>query len=409
MADNRGANTGKGVGVGTGLGIMAGTLALLFFALWVMFHDQTVRFLLKYAYYMNLPLAWITPRIGIVFFAKATQEIVVLAAHPASVSLQKLFALVNTVSVIYIPLLSFLAYSAWKIHKHVLRKLESLHDHWRLMKLQSLTNPCIVPVVGFTEFWRDHNIERHKNLFRALTPDEFADRHDLIKKEGSNILMDYDKTIKILEAQLGGKLDVAKLTPHYKALAAIFMTRIIYRGEEGREKAKRMQDAINLSCDPSKTLAANDADCTPAFDFSEVAQEFDALFKRDEIQRIAAFFVYEKTFLMQLLQEARKDGKLAPSEFIWLKLIDRPLFYALYGVSKNLIAKAYCEGAAAFAQYWASVTACENNHFVYLPCLHEAAAALEKRLFEANMVSSRELITRREQEREAEFGRIPEV
>ena len=86
MADNRGANTGKGVGVGTGLGIMAGTLALLFFALWVMFHDQTVRFLLKYAYYLNLPLAWITPRIGIVFFAKATQEIVVLAAHPASVS-----------------------------------------------------------------------------------------------------------------------------------------------------------------------------------------------------------------------------------------------------------------------------------------------------------------------------------
>jgi intracellular multiplication protein IcmP len=406
-ANDRG-NSGK-VGIGTGLGMMAGILALLFFSAWLTYHDQTARFLLKYAYYLNMPMSWITTKLGIAYFAENTQEIVLLASNISRVTLDDLFRVINAASVIYIPFLIVLGYSAWKIHSHVLRRLESLHDHWQLMKLQSLTNPCIVPVVRFTEYWRAHNIERHKNLFRALTPDEFASRFDLLKKENDKVLMDYEKTIKVFETQLGAQFDVAKLKPHYKALAVIFMTRILYRGEEGRNKAKRMQDTINLSCDPSKTEKVNDTDCTPAFEFTEVMQEFDMLFKRNEIQRIAAFFPFEKVFLMQLLQEARKDGKLAPSEFIWLKLIDRPLFYALYGVSKSLIAKGYAEGSAAFAQYWASVTMMGMNQIVFAPCMHEAAAALEKRLFEANMVSERELMTQRERERETEFGRIPEV
>jgi len=409
MSDYRDGKKTGGVGIGTGVGLLVGTMALLFFTTWVMFHDQVVRFFLKYAYYLNFPLAWATSKVGIKYFVGAMQQIVALAARPAGVTLDQLFGLVNLASMVYIPLLFLLVRAAWRIHNHVLRRLENMHDHWQLMRLQSLTNPCIVPVVMFTEYWREHNIERHKNLFRALTPDEFAERHDLIEKRGSATTLNYAKTTKLFETQLGAKLDVTKLTPHYKALASIFMTRIVYRGEEGRRKAKRMQDAINLSCDPSKTDNSNDANCMAAFDFTPAVQEFDALFKRAEIQRIADFFVYEKTFLMQLLQEARKDGKLAPSEFIWLKLVDRPLFYALYGVSKSLIAKAYCEGSAAFAQYWASIAAMEMNHVAVSPCLHEAVAALEKRLFEANMVSSRELMTERERFREAEFGRIPEV
>jgi intracellular multiplication protein IcmP len=354
-------------------------------------------------------MAWMTSKIGIHHFIDLSQQIVRLAGALSLVTFRDAFIAVNQASVAYFLLLIPLLLSAWKIHNHVLRKLENLHDYWSLMKLQSLTNPCIVPIVRFTEYWRHHNIERHKNLARSLTPDEFAAKHSLIKKEGDQLALDYIKTNDLFVLQLGEKLNPAKMSEHYKALASIFMTRIVYRGEEGRKKAKVMQDAINDSCDPEKTGKVNDADCTCAFDFSLAAAEFDALFKRDEMQEIAVFFPFEKIFLMELLQQARTDGKLAPSEFLWLKLIDRPLFYALYAVSKTMIAKGYAEGGAAFVQYWGSIAQRNTSYVLGEPVMHEAIAALEKRLFEANMISQRKLMTDREIEREALFGRIPDV
>lgn len=402
----------QGVGIGTGLLLLGGMAAMMFAALWFVKHDLVVRGLLRYAYALDYIPAWICIKSGFLGAPPVTliREIAAMSFHPGKVNLGMLLTAVNRASIALLPFIGIIGFMAWRVHGHVLRNLETMHDYWSLMRIQSLTNPCIVPVVRFTEYWREKGLDRHVNLFRAITPDEFAEKHGLIRQSGNDLLIDYDKTVKTFEEQLGAVIsDASKLPAHYRALAAIFMTRIVYRGEEGRRNGKAMLDAINLSCDPNKTGNGQDADCRPAFDFASVAGDFDELFKHPDIVPIRTYFIHEKTFLMRLLNEARWDGKLPPSEFVWLKLIDRPLWYALYGVSKNLIAKGYSEGGAAFGQYWAAQAAMQHEQVLCEPHMDEVVRGFEKRLFEANMVSERLYMTDKEREREREFGRIPDI
>lgn len=403
---------GKSVGIGTGLLLMFGMGALFLSALWFVRHDMVVRVFLLYAYALVYVPAWLCQQIG--WSSGPPMELISEIAqhsyHPGRVDPGILFSVINRASVYLLPFTLIVVAMAWQVHCHVLRNMETMHDYWGLMKIQSLTNPCIMPVVRFTEYWREKGIDRHSNLFRALAPDEFAKKHDLLKKTGMNdVVIDHEKSIAVFEAQLGGLVSDGNFSDHYKALACIFMTRIVYRGAEGRKKAKAMQDAINLSCDPNKTGNKADADCSVAFDLKSVGVDFDTLYAHPLIAPHRSFFVYKKTFLMRLLNEARSDGKLPPSEFIWLKLVDRDLWYALYGVSKKLIAKGYSEGSAAFAQYWSSIAAMQHDQYLFEPHMDEAVRALEKRLFEANMISERQHMTQRELERELTFGQIPEI
>lgn len=408
---NYDANKKPSVGLGTGFGILIGAVFLFLFAAWMIFHDHIAMAMLKYAYYINFPIAWVTQKIGIQYFTQ-TQYLIVEAAKSAhAITLGQILSIINRASISYVVFTPLIIYFIYRSHDYIIFRLECLHGYKELMRLQALTNPCIVPSYRFNEYWEINKIDRHKNINRALMPDEFAQKYDLITIDGDRALLNVQKANKVFADQLGRKLDVSSMPKHAKALAVIFMTRIIYRGEVGRTKAKKMLDAINNSCDPEKTSKTSDADCYDAFDFS-VADQFMELFSKREIQRISTFFTYEYTFLMELLQQARVDGKLPPAHFLWLKLIDRPMFYALYGVSIDPIAKGYPEGAAAFTQYWSSVTQMKEGFILTEPIFsrsNTAAAGLEKRLFEANMVSERKLMTDREIEREREFGRIPEV
>lgn len=403
---------GSSAGMGTGFLLLFGMGGLFFGALWFVKHDFVARIFLLYSYWIVYIPSLIAGVIGWEGAPplKLSAEIARHSWKLSGVDAATMFSIVNRASVYLLPFISITLMTAWRVHTHVLRNLESMHDYWELMKIQAKTNPCIVPVVRFTEYWREKGIERHSKLFRSLTPDEFALKHGLLKRQAENeVLIDFDKTNKIFIDQLSEKLEGAVLPEYYKAIAAICMTRIIYRGEEGRKKANEMQDYINNSCDPNKTGNGQDADCTSAFDFSPAASLYDDLINHVDILPIKTYFVYKKTFLMRLLNEARSDGKLAPPEFIWLKLIDRDLWYALYGVSKKLIAKGYAEGSAPFAQYWGAIAAMSHNQVLSEPHMDEAIRGMEKRLFEANMVSERLYMTEKERERELTFGKIPEV
>jgi len=60
-----------------------------------------------------------------------------------------------------------------------------------------------------------------------------------------------------------------------------------------------------------------------------------------------------ETFLMGLLEEARRHGGiLASAEFVWLKGVDRPLWYALNNLDRRNV---FVEGLAAMVHYQAEV------------------------------------------------------
>ncbi|WP_297504942.1 hypothetical protein [Ferrovum sp.] len=409
--------TGETVGMGTGFLILGGIVGALLTALWFVRHDQMARFFLHYSWYLSYPVGELFRRFGFVhsYPVRLMMEISVMSYHIGEVTAGQLFGVVNRASYYLTPLLILLVGYAIRVHSNITGELNKLHQHRELMEIQSRTNPCIYPVYVLTEYWEKTKQDRPASLNRAEMPDEFAKRHDLIiTRTAFEAELDFDKAEKVFAAQVGQAFDLASMPEHHKALAAIFATRIAFRGEVGRDKAQGMLDRINRSCSVPRMLNAakqkkGKVDYLDAFEFSEVAKEFAPLIKHPEVAEILKFFVHEKTFLMRLLNEARRDGKLPPSEFIWLKLVDRPLWYALYGVSNTLIAKGNSEGLGPFGQYWAAMSAMENNRILLKPYMRWCLHGFEKRLFEANMISGRKMMTDKEKKREEEFGRIPDL
>ena len=387
----------------------------IFVMFWYSGHVFLSRLVLKSVYLLNYVPAWSLAKIGMTgsWFMGLEREIVADSWRASSMTPVSLFWIAQKGSLILLPLAGLPLLWARVADKHPVRFLNRMHGYADLMEIQSRTNPCIVPVVRFTQYWAQEGIARHDNLFRALAPDEYALKHNLIDKSNNGNdywEMSYERSTRIFEAQIGGLLDVGKLPDYKKALGVIFMTRIVYRGETGRETGRKLLDEISKSCDPAKAYARNDKkpDFSAAFDFS-CAKDFDTLFNHEAIREARRYFVHETTFFMHLLARAREDGKLTPSDFIWLKLIDRKFWYVLYGVSRTLIAKGYVEGAGPFGQYWAAKKAMESGQVLVRHYTEETLRAFERRLFEANMVSERKLMTERERKREAEFGRIPEI
>ena len=409
--------TGETVGMGTGFLILGGIIGALLTALWFVRHDQMARFFLHYSWYLSYPVGELFRRFGFVhsYPVRLMMEISVMSYHIPEVTAGQLFGVVNRASYYLTPFLVLLVGYAIRVHSNITGELNKLYQHRELMAIQSRTNPCIYPVYILTEYWEKTKQDRPASLNRAEMPDEFAKRHDLvITRTAFEAELDFDKTEKVFAAQVGPAFNLASIAEHRKALAAIFATRIAFRGEGGRDKAAGMLDRINRSCSVQRMLDAaskrnGKVDYLDAFEFSEVAKEFAPLIKHPEIAEILKFFVHETTFLMRLLNEARRDGKLSPSDFIWLKLVDRPLWYALYSVSNTLIAKGYAEGLGPFGQYWAAMSAMENNRILLKPYMYWCLHGFEKRLFEANMISSRQKMTDKEKKREEEFGRIPDL
>jgi intracellular multiplication protein IcmP len=106
--------------------------------------------------------------------------------------------------------------------------------------------------------------------------------------------------------------------------------------------ARRRADALRLLGDLSGGLAKRDQDKpegpdTPLALPASVGAEADAFLSDGELVtpalEIANRHAYAHTALMELLDTARlRAGVLAPGQFAWLKLVDRPLWYALHSL-----------------------------------------------------------------------------
>jgi len=371
---------GGRAGAGTLLLVCAIFVIAFFAVLWNFKHRQTCVAVLGYSYWIVWPYAKLSELVGwhnsppitlVVNIVKASRDVSLM-------TLGDVMAVLNKSGLYALPLLLLPIRSALAAHRHPIIKCRQIHTSRSLIETQAKNNPCIYPVVAFENYWRKVGEQRPKVLGRSRSPDEFASLHGLIKTSGGEITLDGKKAIDVFRDQLGQRFDPKSAPAHYRALASIFMTRILGRNEKSREDAQRMLDGINFSCNPLKP---------PCFDFSAAAERFEQMIKSKEIQKIIKYHGYEKTFLMRLLSEARKDGKVPCSHFVWLKMIDRPLWYALHSVTPNHIARNFVEGAGSGAQYLAEIMAEENSMALVEDHLDEILPALEKRLMEANAIT----------------------
>lgn len=394
MAQQQGPNKPVGMPVFLGLFVVLVGGILIFF--WHARHDQFAYFFLKYAYWIVFPYAKVCSWIGWDSAppVELIKRIIFAVRNIKLIEPSHVISALNASGYYALPLLYWPLKIIIEAHEHPVLKLRTRHNTYTLMHIQAKNNPCILPVVLFEDNWRAKKMERPASLARSMTPAEWCEKHKLIITVGNEIRLNIEKTKALLFKQLGGKLEDMKNVPdYYKALVVIFSTRIlgtsspkdakkiIARTVNSRKEAQKMFDQINRSCKP------NIEDYKKSFDFSRVASKYDTIMRHVTIQGILKKHSFYKTFIMGLLFEARADGKIPCSQFLWLKLIDRPLFYAIQGVTPVHLARGFSEAAAPFAQFWAENCAIDYDQILQKAYINKAIPAIEKRLIEAGVIN----------------------
>ena len=165
----------------------------------------------------------------------------------------------------------------------------------------------------------------------AQTPEEWIALHATRKGAGFS---EADAR-RALAAQLGPRWQGAEqAAPQVRALFAAFA---LHLAERRPEAQKLLGDLSQALADPGGE--ASDGPSSPLVLPHAVVAKVDALLAtlsfdvRSPADRVAAAHAYTQPALMSLLNQSRlAAGVLAPAQFAWLKLVDRPLWYALHSL-----------------------------------------------------------------------------
>ena len=242
--------------------------------------------------------------------------------------------------------------------------------------------PCLAPVVGRGKYLLDPKSFDEGPWMMARSPLQFALEKGLLKDENDQPFtpnqalrnglgeadmpaygrgrFDRAKAMNVFHEQLGPEfMGVSELPPFRQALAAAFMA---YAAGE-RKEAVAILNEMSLSYTQEPKVDASPRDgvekmgpephCTvleePAFKErigKALARHKDVL---DE-PSLTLHSAYVLPWFMALLTRARKKGVLAGSQFLFVRPMDRPLWYALNQCGGRA---AWVEAFAPWAHYMA--------------------------------------------------------
>jgi intracellular multiplication protein IcmP len=207
----------------------------------------------------------------------------------------------------------------------------------------------------------------------AMTPVQFCKRFNLLeeykrqptenmsRKEMNRIEVRLKRgdANKIFAMQLGPLwMGAQKLPLHTKALFAIFAGRM-----EGDPAAVKLIRQLGETC-------------TTKLDFRGVDELIKKYGNHKEVKKITDNHAYVMTVMASMLVLARTDGVQASADFLWLKPIDRRLWYTLNTVGRQT---PFAEVAGIFAHWVAEK---EIGKKLFVPMIDEATNALELSLKE---------------------------
>lgn len=240
-----------------------------------------------------------------------------------------------------------------------------------LAELEKINYPQITPVIGLDLIKQDIN---KGPWAMAMTPMQFCKRYKLLeehrrqtqegmtRKERGQIDVTLKRGLanKVFALQLGPTWQgTAKLPMHARALFAAFAARYNGDGKGALEMFRQLG-----------------ASSTTKLDFTGV----DELCKKHEgskgIQNVINKHAYVLTVMAAMLEAAREDGVQASADFLWLKPVDRRLWYMLNTVGRQT---PFVEVAGPFAHWVAEK---EMGKALLVPMITEATNALELSLKE---------------------------
>jgi intracellular multiplication protein IcmP len=292
---------------------------------------------------------------------------ILTSANPSQISLNDLLVIGNVVGYyLRIPCIIIIIILAIAIYlTNSVRAYKRIYSMRMLAELEQSNWPQISPVTKLDLVKTD--IDKGPWAM-AMTPMQFCKRFGLLEEykrqpqEGMTrkemnrveVRLKRGRSNTIFATQLGAMWTGTKSLPtHTKALFAIFAARA-----NGDPAAFDLLKQLSMSS-------------TTTLNFAGV----DELLKKHESSKIAATVAgshaYVLTVMASMLECARLDGVQASADFLWLKPLDRRLWYTLNTVGRQT---PFVEIAGIFAHWVAEK---EMGKKLLVPMVEEATNALE--------------------------------
>jgi intracellular multiplication protein IcmP len=260
-----------------------------------------------------------------------------------------------------------LFYAAWNVaFNSPITKIRTKHSVHTLRDALARKLPWTNPTAGL-----DLVNKNPKGWEYQMTPGEFALKHKLLKAYYVHREFDSEKesgeeeVLRVLSMGAwveGGTFDVnaarkvltEQLGPRWRGTKHL----------ERHELALFGVFAAQACGDNAKAIAALDAMARswPTIDYTpgiQLAVEYQG---KQAIKRVVGNHYFKRTVLLGLFDAAHNKGKLTTSFFIWLKPVDRILFYALNSMPPpGQLVCGSVEAAGVMSHYFAEKVAAQAN------------------------------------------------
>lgn len=258
------------------------------------------------------------------------------------------------------PAMAILAFlSIFVYFRHTSHRFQKEYSMDQLRKQESQNWPQITPVLSLDLLKEDLDIGPWA---MAQVPLDFCKQHDmLLIGEGEDSKMVWklkaEPAHRVFSLQLGAPWRGVQALPiHTKALMVIFIARALRQ----RDVASRFLKQIASSAGHGK------------LDFSGVDEQLQLYHDAKPLKWLESRHAYVGTLIASLLEMARIDGVLASAEFLWLKPVDRRMWYMLNSVGRQT---AVVEVAGLFAHWHAEK---KLKRSLKNPMVKEAVNALDE-------------------------------
>ncbi len=293
---------------------------------------------------------------------------VILSTDPATLTFKDVLQVGNAVGeYIRIPIIILILLLAVGIYfANSTRSFKRTYTMRDLAEAEKKNWPQITPPLGLDLDKQD--IDKGPWAM-ALTPMQFCKRHKLLQehkpepKEGMTrrewsrveVSLKRGQATKIFSIQLGPLWQgIDKLPLHTRALFGIFAAK--YHSDVAAVTA--MVNQLSVSSKAKMDFTGVDELCKKYQD-SKI------------VKRVTASHAYVLTVMASMLQTAREDGVQSSSDFLWLKPVDRKLWYMLNTVGRQT---PFVEVAGPFAHWTAEKL---MGRRLLVPMVEEATNALE--------------------------------
>jgi intracellular multiplication protein IcmP len=298
--------------------------------------------------------------------ALADQIVLMQTINPSTVDFDQLWSMTRAVGdfmrypvVLVLVILAIILYTS-----NITLKFRKAHDMKSLRKQEQYNWPAIMPIIKEDLVSQDVN---KGPWAMALSPLEFAKKYQLLRKD--DVLLDNQvpgqemtagirrgDAKRVFTMQLGPYWDgFERCSPPTFALAAVFIARM----NRDREAANTILQTLD------KTFVLGKPD------YSVAKSVMKKYYNTEIVQDIVVKHAYVFTVMASLIEAARDDGVVPSAEFLWLKVVDRRLWYMLNCVGRQT---PYSEIAGPFAHWRAEK---EMGHRSLVPMVDEAIKALE--------------------------------